>query len=201
MFGTRKKELRNSEVRLYATKADFCQIFVNEMNRLYLLSLMLTAGRSIAEQCFVGGLHIAQEGNRVFKDWAESWARRAIILNAIRMIRPRRTADGEFASDLAADDPIAERAEVAEVISLPAFERFVFVMSVLEGYSDQECSLHLGCTRSDIAAARTRALERIGRSAELRRKLVSIDTDQRAPRNDSGSRLHLEAAPSLAASA
>lgn len=200
MFGAKRREIRDSEPRLYATKAEFCQIFVNEMNRLYLLSLMLTAGRSIAEQCFVGGLHIAQEGNRVFKDWAESWARRAIILNAIRMIRPRMTAESDSAPHLTTDDLVTERPEVADVIALPAFERFVFVMSVLEGYSDQECSLHLGCTRSDIAAARTRALERTGRSAELRRKLVSIDADQRA-RNGSGAQLHLEDAPSLAASA
>ena len=64
------------------------------MNGLYLLSFLLTGDRTIAEQCFVGGLHIAQEGNQVFKEWAESWARRAIIQNAIRMIRPLKAADG-----------------------------------------------------------------------------------------------------------
>jgi hypothetical protein len=34
----------------------------------------------------------AQEGHHVFKEWAESWARRAVIQNAIRMIRPLKAA-------------------------------------------------------------------------------------------------------------
>ena len=67
-----------------------------------------------------------------------------------------------------------ERAEISEIVNLPVFERFAFVMSVLEGYSDQDCALHLGCTRADFTATRTRALERIGRAAELRAKLASI---------------------------
>ncbi len=38
-------------------------------------------------------------------------------------------------------------------------ERFVFVMSVLEAYSDQECSLLLGCLRRDVADARIVAIK------------------------------------------
>ena len=91
MFGKRK--VRNQEPSPYAMRSDFCRIFEKDMNRLYLLSFLLTGDRTIAEQCFVGGLHIAQEGNQVFKEWAESWARRAIIQNATRMMRPRKTAD------------------------------------------------------------------------------------------------------------
>ena len=91
MFGRRK--VRNQESSPYATRNDFCRIFETNMKSLYLLSFLLTGDRTIAEQCFVGGLHIAQEGNQVFKEWAESWARRAIIQNAIRMIRPRKAAD------------------------------------------------------------------------------------------------------------
>ena len=92
MFDRRKRTNRVSE--LYAMRSDFCRIFETDMNRLYLLSFLLTGDRSTAEQCFVGGLHIAQEGNQVFKEWAESWARRAIIQNAIQMISPRKAADG-----------------------------------------------------------------------------------------------------------
>jgi hypothetical protein len=40
-------------------------------------------------------------------------------------------------------------------------------MSVLEDYSDQDCSALLGCTRRDVFAARTRALHQIGRLVEL----------------------------------
>ena len=186
MFGSRKA--RNQEPSVYAARNEFCQIFEKDMNSLYLLSLLLTGDHTIAEQCFVGGLHIAREGSQVFKEWAESWARRAIILNAIRMIRPRKTADNTHSTaDSSNGNGLAENAEIAGIVDLPAFERFAFVMSVLERYSDQECSLLLGGTRADVAAARTRALGQMGRSAELHRKLVGIASNQKTRRDDSGS--------------
>ena len=36
----------------------------------------------------------------------------------------------------------------------------VYVMTVLEHYSDHECSLLLGCARRDVLPVRTRALEK-----------------------------------------
>ena len=77
---------RNSTA--YATSADFCRIFESDMNRLYLLAFLLTTDHVTAEKCFVLGLEDSKNGNLVFKDWAESWARRSIIANAIRMIHP-----------------------------------------------------------------------------------------------------------------
>jgi len=200
MFGRRK--IRSLEPSPYATRSDFCRIFDGDMNRLYLLSLLLTGDRTLAEQCFVGGLHIAQEGNYVFKQWAESWARRATIQNAIRMIRPLRAGDGfHSTADRDTDDAKPEQAEIAAVVELPVFERFVFVMSVLESYSDKECSLLLGCTRGDVAAARTRALERLGKFADVQRKLVSIASKPKSRRDNDESAPQLTAVLSLAASA
>ena len=200
MFARRR--VRNQESAPYATRSDFCRIFEKEMNNLYLLSFLLTGDPTIADQCFVGGLHIAQEKNRVFKEWAESWARRAIIQNAIRMIRPRKIAGGtQSAQDPSTGNALTRHAEIAGIVDLPALERFAFVMSVLERYSDQECALLLGCTRGEVAGARTRALERLGEFADLRRKLVSISSYQKTRRDDSGSEAQLTAAPSLAASA
>ncbi len=200
MFGRRK--VTNQGPSPYAMRSDFCRIFEKDMNSLYLLSFLLTRDRAMAEQCFVGGLHIAQEGNYVFKEWAESWARRAIIQNAIRMIRPHKVADGaRLGADPRTGREPMEHAEIAGIADLPAFERFAFVMSVLERYSDQECSLLLGCTRGDVAAARARALERLGKSADLHRKLVSIESNQKARRDGSESAPQLMAPPSLAASA
>jgi DNA-directed RNA polymerase specialized sigma24 family protein len=200
MFG--RKKVSNQETLRYATKSDFCRIFETDMNRLYLLSFLLTGDRTIAEQCFVGGLHIAQEGNQVFKEWAESWARRAIIQNAIRMIRPRKTGDVmQLTGDPGIGHALTEHTEIARVVDLPAFERFAFVMSVLERYSDQQCSLLLGCTRGDVAAARTQALDRLGKSVDLQRKLLSIGSNQKARRDDSESAPQLTAIPSLAVSA
>jgi DNA-directed RNA polymerase specialized sigma24 family protein len=172
-FGT--KPMSNQEASPYASKGDFCQIFEKNMSPLYLLSFLLTGDEATAEQCFVGGLHIAREGNLVFKEWAESWARRTIILNAIRMIRPRLTSESITVSESGrAVHPAIEHPEISAIAGLPAFERFAFVMSVLEGYQDHECSLHLNCTIGEFREARGRALGKIGQSAELRDKLVTL---------------------------
>jgi DNA-directed RNA polymerase specialized sigma24 family protein len=200
MFAPRK--FREQQPSPHATRGDFCRIFAKDMNRLYLLSFLLTADEAIAEQCFVGGLHTAQEGNPVFKDWAEAWARRMIILNAIRMIRPRLNAGSTEPLGPAAGSAPAERAEIADILKLPVFDRFAFVMSVLEDYSDHECALHLVCTRAEIREARTRALEQMGRAAELRRKLVGIAPGEIQRRvGDSESQVRLQAFSGLVASA
>ncbi|MFZ0808289.1 MAG: hypothetical protein WAN03_19000 [Candidatus Sulfotelmatobacter sp.] len=172
------------------------------MSGLFLLSFLLTGDRTLAEQCFVGGLHIAQGGSQVFKEWAESWSRRAIIQNAIRMIRPLKATDGTHSTSVPSTGIApTQHTEVAGIVDLPALERFAFVMSVLERYSDLECSLLLGCTRGGVAAARTLALERLGKSADLRPKLVSIGSNQKTRRDNSESAPQWTAAPSLAASA
>ena len=172
MFGATK--VGNQRSSPCATSTEFCQIFETDMNRLYRLSFLLTGDEPTAEQCFLGGLHMAKEGNPVFKNWAEAWARRVIILDAIRVLRTRLTVDTPESFARGASGCATDRPEIIEIVKLPVFERFAFVMSVLEGYSDHECSLHIGCTRAAVAAARVRALERIGRAAELRDKLMSI---------------------------
>src|SRR3984885_10550036 len=73
----------------YATSTDFCRIFESDMNRLYLLAFLLTTDHASAEKCFVSGLEDSKTGSVVFKDWAQSWARRTIIASAIRMTHPR----------------------------------------------------------------------------------------------------------------
>jgi len=54
-----------------------------------------------------------------------------------------------------------EHPAIATVLALEDFERFVFVLSVLERYSDQDCSILLSCSREDVRAARIRALQQI----------------------------------------
>jgi hypothetical protein len=77
-----------------------------------------------------------------------------------------------------ADQALTGQPEMAAVIALPAFERFVFVVSVLEGYSVENCSLLLGCARADVIAARTRAFRSLGRSAEGDRKSLRLTRTQ-----------------------
>jgi DNA-directed RNA polymerase specialized sigma24 family protein len=192
MFGA--KRITKQEPTPYATRSDFCRIFEKDMNRLYLLCLFLTAEHSSAEKSFIRGLEDSAKSNRVFREWAQSWARRTIIQNAIRMTRPRPTEGNKSSSrsGVITGVPIKVPTEIAQIIQLPAFERFVFVMSVLEGYSNQECSLLLDCTRGEVNATRTRVLEQIGRSAQLQRRLVPIGPGQKPLEDDPGSELPLE---------
>lgn len=184
MFGATK--LGKQQPSTYATTTDFCQIFETDMNRLYRLSFLLTGDELVAERCFLGGLQMAQEGAPVFKNWAEPWARRMIILDAIRVLH-LQLADTSESFRRVVGDCATDRIEIAEIVKLPVFERFAFVMSVLEGYSDHECSLHLGCTRATVAAARVRAFERIGKAAEFPDKLVSMASAHRLQESDSKS--------------
>jgi DNA-directed RNA polymerase specialized sigma24 family protein len=150
----------------YASTADFQRIFTEDMNALYLLSLLLTGDRDKAEECFVAGVGESTKGNRVFKAWARSWARRTIIQSAIRLIAPRhrtgRTTRNPVSPRGLNYVPLAFEAEVSAILELAPLERFVFVMSVLERYSEHDCSILLGCSRRDIAAALARALEQLG---------------------------------------
>jgi hypothetical protein len=155
--------------RQYATCADFSRIFVEDMKNLYLLALVLTADSVKAEQCFVSGLDDCITGNQVFREWARSWARRVVIKNAIRMIAPVRERGSQVLypattkATQVSNGNHAQRVpvEISAIFELAALERFAFVMSVLEGYSDLDSALLLGCTRESLNRARLRALQRI----------------------------------------
>ena len=171
------KEARSNE---YATRSDFCRIYVEQMNGLYLLSLLLTADPQKAEQCFLSGFEESVSNYAVFKDRAYLWARRSIIVRAIQLLGPRPTDENE--SNEARLSPPIEKvpAEVQAnpnlvgIVRLNSFERFVFIMSVLEMYSHQECSLLLGCFRRDVINARTAAI----------RSLASTITTETEPERD-----------------
>ncbi len=161
------------KARAYATSNNFCRVFVGNMDSIHLLSFLLTADQTKAEECFVSGLEDCVKGNQVFRDWARSWARRTIILNAVRMLAPGR--DHDTAAPVPGDPvnckfgrtPQADAA-IASILGLGDFERFVFVMSILERYSNQDCSVLLGCSRQDVREARMRALQYVAESERIR---------------------------------
>src|SRR5579863_1596630 len=190
----------------YASSDDFRRVFDQDMNSLYVLSFLLTADHEKAEQCFVSGLEDAVEGNPVFKEWARSWARRVIIVNAVRAINPRstdeivRSSSAEISSN--GKTPPVEQAEIAAVLALEPFERFVYVITVLERYSDQDCSLLLGCARRDVVAARTRGFEQIGSAmASHSRRLPPASSETPALDERCSSLLELLVGQRLATSA
>jgi hypothetical protein len=153
-------QISDDRTTIYATVADFCEIFTEEMHSLYLLAFLLTADNDKAEQCFVNGLGECEEGIGVFMEWARSWARRAILKHAIRMIVPaRQHADSLSFISLKRAATAGKNNLFAAIVALNAFERFVFVMSVLERQSDEDCSSLLGCSRRDIIMARTLAIQ------------------------------------------
>jgi DNA-directed RNA polymerase specialized sigma24 family protein len=153
----------------YAVASDFCRIFAQDMNTLFLLAFLLTGDRQKAEECFASALEDAAKSNRIFKDWARSWSQRMIIQNAIRMVGPapehtpdrRREVATLRVIDTGTKAKAQSDASLDAILSLGTFERFVFVMSVLEHYSDQDCSILLACSRRDVVLARTRAAEHI----------------------------------------
>jgi len=143
------------------------------MDNMHLLSFLLTADLAKAEECFVSGLDDCGRGSYVFRNWARSWARRTIIQNAVRMLAPRancsaviavpsETLNCKFGRTPEADTTIAS------ILGLEDFERFVFVMSVLERYSDQDCAVLLGCSRQDVREARMQAFLHVAESDKLR---------------------------------
>lgn len=162
------KNARSSE---YATSSDFCHIYVEQMNGLYLLALLLTGDPQKAEQCFLSGFDNSVRDKSVFKERAYFWARRNIILHAIRLLCPRPN-DESGLSEARLSPPIGEvpgkvpaelqaHPNFACIVRLNAFERFIFIMSILEQYSDQECSLLLGCFRRDVTNARAAAIRHL----------------------------------------
>src|SRR4029077_9662839 len=145
-------------------------LFVDEMSCLYQISFLLTGAHEKAEQCFVAGLEESMKKTLVFKQWAQAWAKRMIVVNAIRMIAPRadHASDPAPAAGLELDGelPIVLEKDllIASVLKLADFERFVFVMSVLERLADEDCSALLDCSLQEFREARARALQQIAQS-------------------------------------
>ena len=163
MARANRREISSSDA--YATAADFEQIFTEDMSGLYLLSFLLTGDRDKAEECFVAGVEESTKGNKVFKEWARSWARRTVIQSAIRLVAPGQRSGSvpRNSAGARAIDSLTLQAEVCAILELAPLERFVFVMSALERYSDHDCSILLGCAQRDITAARARALQHLVR--------------------------------------
>jgi DNA-directed RNA polymerase specialized sigma24 family protein len=172
---TWSRRLRTNEDRGdYAAVEDFRKLFTEEADNFYLLALLLTGDEAQAEQTFVAGLEDSIKSNKVFRDWAHSWAKDTIIKNAIAAVQPHpKQTDGSPRMPCCATKEfptIADmHSETVCVLALEDFERFIFVMSVLEGYSEKKCSLLLDCSFVDVHDARIRALQQVaaGRTSLL----------------------------------
>jgi len=152
----------------YATHEEFLKIFDEDMNGLYQLSLLLTGNHQKGERCFVAGIDDCAKENRVFREWARAWAKRVIVKNAIRELNPRRKDSSScsirtvLSHNRQSSSPIGHF-DVDSVLGLADFERFVFVLCVLERYGEHECALLLGCSPSEIREGRTQAIEELAK--------------------------------------
>jgi len=161
-----------NEPNPYATREDFIKVFHEDMAGLYRLSFLLTGDHEKAERCFVAGIEDCVKENRVFREWARSWAKRIIIENAIRELKPRPNLSGasrsaNVSSHREKPSGSSGNFDLETVLKLGDFARFVFVMSVLENYSDHECTLLLGCSVLELRQARVHALEELASSGQV----------------------------------
>jgi DNA-directed RNA polymerase specialized sigma24 family protein len=170
-----KKDSGKNKSNPYVTSEYFRKVFVEDMDDLYQLSFLLTGGdHQKAEQCFIAGLEDSINTNGVFKEWARTWAKRTIIENAIRALEPRPQQHAmsslpAHTAEIGARLPSIPDRDLAIrcVLALEDFERFVFVITVLERYSEHRCALLLSSSIRDVRNARIRATEHIA-AAESR---------------------------------
>jgi hypothetical protein len=167
-----RNRVRRNEPNPYATREDFINVFHEDMNGLYQLSLLLTGDQEKAEKCFVAGIEDCIQENRVFREWARSWAKRIIVENAIRELKPRPSLPGSFSSATVfshSKQPSGSGGhfDLETVFGLEDFERIVFVMSVLENYTDHECALLLRCSVLEIRQGCLHALKELAGSGKM----------------------------------
>jgi hypothetical protein len=163
---------RGYNANRYATSEDFCRVFREDLDTLYQLSFLMTGDHEKAEKCFLAGLEDCYRANHVLRDWALCWAKRTIIRNAIRELQPRSHGD----SSSSAESVFRYRGKLpnirgghfktASVLALEDLERFVFVISVLERYSDRDCAVLLGCSHPKVRQVRTQAISNIVNSGQ-----------------------------------
>jgi DNA-directed RNA polymerase specialized sigma24 family protein len=160
-----KRTHSENAATLYASCEDFRRIFEEDLHSLYQLSFLLTGDHQKAERCFVAGLADCVKESRVFREWARAWAKRVIVKNAIRELHPQSSHSNSSAHVPIICSPNRQLSspsghfDTDAVSGLADFERFVFVLCVLERYRDHECALLLGCSDSEVREARTQAIE------------------------------------------
>lgn len=136
----------------YGRAAQYGLTFIDQMNCLYLLAYLVTADRHIAEGCLMRALDEYVDGRIDFPGWSHKEGRRAVLREAIRIITPQPKqvywwiyGKEAHSSGAAAYQPFAA------ITSLSAFERFVFVICTIEGFSEEETAGLLNCTLQDVA--------------------------------------------------
>jgi hypothetical protein len=147
----------------YVTQEDWYDLFIKAADSFFVLSFLLTANHEEAEQCIESAREDCVDGVPVFQESARAWARRAIVRNAIRLMANRCNPLEEMTGEAHRKSDSTSLVDVpcAKVLTLEDFERIVYVLTVHERYSEQECSCLLGSSCRNVREARMRALQQI----------------------------------------
>lgn len=154
----------------YAGIEDFRKLFKDSAGRLYLLSLLLTAHPEKAERCFISGFEDCAKRRAVSLEMARTWAQRAIIRSAIREMigvageANRRSWPSPNARDHDELQFVKRLQSFESILRLRKTERFVFVLSVLEQYSDRDCASWLKTSIEKIRQIRKLAFLHLAES-------------------------------------
>ncbi len=167
--------LRVDQPSRYATVADFCHIFDEEMDSLYRLSQLLTAQCEKAERCFLSALEECIGMQFIFQEYAQSWAWRSIITNAIGLTNPCIQGHrGEIQASRDIEPVVSDGNQmIAHILALDDLQRLVVVMSGCERYGDQECAVMLRCSHKDVRKARAEAFRHIETTCGIQEKKCS----------------------------
>ena len=136
--------------------AEFAEIWLDEVTRLYLLAFLLTAEKAFAEECFAGAMDdYVRSPAAVASAWARGPGRIGVIRRAVHLIRPLPKSVHSW-SYVQGRRPLLSPSHqpFSAITSLGSFERFVLVLSVLEGYSEEECACLLECDPADVRCSR-----------------------------------------------
>ena len=117
------------------------------------------------------------QSRRIFKDWAPRWATHTIIKTAIQIVSPvHLKSDTEDVVRPDSQLPVRDQKHCCSVAGrFLALDRFVHHMTVVERYSDLECSTFLGCSPKDVRLSRDRALQRLGDNESLSQMVTEFD--------------------------
>jgi hypothetical protein len=157
----RTTRIEKSRHLRFASEADFRHVFKEEMNSLFLLAAVLTADRAKAEECFGRAFESSLNALWVSTERAGSWARRAVVNQAIQLLVPRKEGTQSPAASNFIWPEIATVISIDALCLLDTFERFVVVMTVVERQSDSDCALQLECARRDVGVARASAIRKL----------------------------------------
>lgn len=158
--GYHKDEATTAKEDCLFSGEDFHALFEDRMSELYQLAVLLTANAELAETCLVSAFEGCVNGRAVLRERADHWARHIITKSAIRLVSEAQSRCPEFpSSGCKALSAHGERTALRNVVSLPPLERFAFVLTVLERYSDKETEVLLQIPAQDIREARIRAFQ------------------------------------------